>query len=184
MSGDGRSVWHRFGHDPRVAEHQHLRASDRDRDVVTEVLSEGFADGRLDREELDERQDRLRESRTLGDLPPIVADLVSDSAVPAVAPAAAAPAVPGRFRLDAEAAYRQRLVGAVSGFLIPTLICWVVWIAAGGGFPWPLFVTIGTVMGPIGVLASGRERQVAQVERELEEKARREERGLPPAEGD
>ncbi|KQT94552.1 hypothetical protein ASG49_06755 [Marmoricola sp. Leaf446] len=177
MSGDGLSVWQRFGHDPRVPEHQHLRASDRDRDVVTDVLSEAFADGRLDREELDERQDRLRAGRTLGDLTPLVADLVSD-AVPAVPGGGA---VEGRFRADAEAAYRQRVVGAMTSFLIPTLICWAVWFFAGGGFPWPLFVTLGTAMGPIGVLANGRERQVGQIERQLEEKARREERGLPPA---
>ena len=52
------------------------------------------------------------------------------------------------------------------------------------GFPWPLVVTLGTAVGPIGLLANGRERQVAQIERQLEEKARRDERGLPPAEGD
>ena len=52
------------------------------------------------------------------------------------------------------------------------------------GFPWPPFVTLGTMMGPIGLLANGRERQVAQVERQLEERTHREERGLPPAEAD
>lgn len=178
MSGVERTVWQRFGHDPRVPAHQHLRASDTDRDVVAEVLADGYADGRLDRDELDDRQDRLRASRTLGDLPPLVADLVSDTgSPPAVAPAA----TPGRFRDEAEAQYHQRLVGAVTSFLVPTLICWAVWFSVGKGFPWPVFVTLGTAMGPIGLLANGRERQVAQIERRLQEEARREERGLPPA---
>lgn len=178
MSGDGRSAWQRFGHDPRDPAHQHLRASDRDRDVVTELLSEAFADGRLDREELDERQDRLRASRTLGDLTPLVADLVSD-AVPAVPVGGT---VEGRFRADAEAAYRQRVVGAMTSFLIPTLICWAVWLSTTpGGFPWPLFVTLGTLVGPLGLFASGKDQLVGRIERELEEKARRGGRGLPPA---
>lgn len=175
--GVERAVWQRFGHDPRIPAHAHLRASDRDRDVVDELLAEGFADGRLDRGELDERQDRLRASLTLGDLPPLVADLVSDGTT--ATPGAGVPE--GRWRAEAEAQFRQRLVGAMTSFLIPTLICWVVWFSVGMGFPWPLFVTLGTMMGPIGLLANGRERQVAEIERHLEQKARREERGLPPA---
>lgn len=170
MSGEiERGTWSRFDHDPRLPAHQHLRAADRDRDVISDVLTQAFAEGRLDRDELDERQDRLREARTLGELPPLVRDLVSDQ-VSLRRPSSV-------LREEAEAQYRQRLVGAFGGFLVPTLICWVVWLLAGSGFPWPVFVTIGTLMGPIGVLANGREKQVGQIQRELEEKeARREER--------
>jgi len=170
MSGEiERGTWSRFDHDPRLPAHQHLRAADRDRDVISDVLTQAFAEGRLDRDELDERQDRLREARTLGELPPLVRDLVSDQ-VSLRRPSSV-------LREEAEAQYRQRLVGAFGGFLVPTLICWVVWLLAGCGFPWPVFVTIGTLMGPIGVLANGREKQVGQIQRELEEKeARREER--------
>lgn len=170
MSGEiERGTWSRFDHDPRLPAHQHLRAADRDRDVISEVLTQAFAEGRLDRDELDERQDRLREARTLGELPPLVRDLVSDQ-VSRRRPSSV-------LREEAEARYRQRLVGALGGFLVPTLICWVVWALTGYGFPWPLFVTIGTAMGPIGVLANGKQRQVAQIQRELEEKEdRREER--------
>lgn len=168
MSGEiERNGWARFDHDPRLPAHQHLRASDRDRDVVSEVLTEAFAEGRLDRGELDERQDRLSGARTLGELPPLVGDLVSDRVDPRTRSAA--------LRQEAEAQYRQRLLGALGGFLVPTLICWVVWASTGHGFPWPLFVTIGTMMGPIGVLANGREKQVGQIQRELEEKEERRE---------
>lgn len=179
MSGVERTVWQRFGHDPRVPAHQHLRASDSDRDVVGGVLADGYADGRLDRDELDDRQDRLRASRTLGDLPPLVADLVTDTDAPPAVPSAAAP---GRFRDQAEAQYRQRLVGAMTSFLVPTLICWVVWLwSTPGGFPWPLFVTLGTVLGPLNLVVSGKDQLVGRIERQLREKAQREERGLPPA---
>ncbi|GAB3997063.1 DUF1707 SHOCT-like domain-containing protein [Nocardioides marmoraquaticus] len=173
MSGEmPHGAWERFDHDPRLPAHRHLRASDRDRDVVSEVLTEAFAEGRLDRAELDERQDQLRAARTLGELPPLVRDLVSDQVVTR-RPSAA-------LRQEAEAQYRQRLVGAFGSFLVPTLICWVIWVSllvagTGTGFPWPLFVTIGTAMGPVGVLANGREKQIGQIQRDLEEKEERRE---------
>lgn len=162
-----RGVWGRFDHDPRTPAHQHLRASDRDRDVIGEVLTDAFAEGRLDRDELDERQDRLGAARTLGELPALVRDLVGDEvAVPRTSPVS--------MRAEAEAQYRQRLVGALTGFLVPTLICWVVWASVMfGEFAWPIFVTIGTGMGLVGVLAHGKEHQVGQIQRQLEEKEER-----------
>ena len=44
-----------FTEDPRRPDAAALRASDRDRDVVLGVLAEGYADGRLTKEEYDER---------------------------------------------------------------------------------------------------------------------------------
>ena len=40
------------------------------------VLAEAFADGRLDRQEFDERSDAVGAIRTLGELPGVIADLV------------------------------------------------------------------------------------------------------------
>src|SRR5680860_677387 len=74
MSG---SIWERFPHDPRHPEHAPLRASDRDRDVVNDVLGAAYADGRLTPEELDERGDQVAQAKTLGELPPIIRDLVA-----------------------------------------------------------------------------------------------------------
>ena len=68
--------WSAFERDPREQGSAGLRAADRDRDVVRQLLAEAFADGRLDREEFDERSDQVTHARTLGDLPPIVRDLV------------------------------------------------------------------------------------------------------------
>ena len=72
----GGTVWDRFSLDPRPAENAHLRASD-DRDAVNDLLGTAYAEGRLTREELDERTDRAAAAKTLGELPPIIADLVS-----------------------------------------------------------------------------------------------------------
>lgn len=171
-----RGVWQRFDHDPRLPSHAHLRASDLDRDVIADVLATAYGEGRLDRDELDERSDRLRATKTLGELPELVADLVVDRSAPR-------PAVRS-MRREAEEAYAARQRQALLSFLTPTLICWVIWFAVGMGFPWPLFVTIGTAMGPLAVLANGRERQVAEIQAKLESKEqRREERRRRRLEG-
>jgi hypothetical protein len=53
-----------------------LRASDADRDQVATVLSTAHAEGRLTREEHDERLDQLMAAKTFDDLLPITRDLV------------------------------------------------------------------------------------------------------------
>jgi len=53
-----------------------LRASDADRDQVANLLSTAYAEGRLNREEHDERIDQLMSARTFDDLIPITRDLV------------------------------------------------------------------------------------------------------------
>jgi hypothetical protein len=54
----------------------HLRASDADRDQVATVLSTAYAEGRLTREEHDERIDQLMAAKTFDELIPITRDLV------------------------------------------------------------------------------------------------------------
>jgi hypothetical protein len=53
-----------------------LRASDADRDQVATLLSTAYAEGRLSREEHDERTDQLMAAKTFADLLPITQDLV------------------------------------------------------------------------------------------------------------
>ncbi len=55
---------------------ERLRASNSDRERVLKVLREAAADGRLDLDEFQERSDRAQEARTLGELPPLTADLL------------------------------------------------------------------------------------------------------------
>lgn len=52
-----------------------MRASDADRDKYTAVLQDAFAEGRLTREEYDERLEAVYRARTYGDLEPLVSDL-------------------------------------------------------------------------------------------------------------
>ncbi|SPL88616.1 unnamed protein product [[Actinomadura] parvosata subsp. kistnae] len=53
-----------------------LRASDADRDRVTELLRAAVADGRLDLAEFDERLDAALSARTIDALAPLVTDLI------------------------------------------------------------------------------------------------------------
>ena len=69
-----------------------LRASDADRERVATLLNAAYAEGRLSREEHDERVDQLMVAKTFDDLVPITRDLVvvrpRDDSQPMTAPAA------------------------------------------------------------------------------------------------
>ncbi|MDQ6641608.1 MAG: hypothetical protein M3Y66_03835, partial [Actinomycetota bacterium] len=55
---------------------------------------------------------------------------------------------PSQLQARAEQKYAYARRNALVGFLIPNLVCWVIWLATGFGmgfyFPWPIFVTVGT----------------------------------------
>ena len=59
-----------------------LRASDRDRDQVVEILRVAAGDGRITAEELDERLDAALSARTIGDLSGLTADLPTEGMPP------------------------------------------------------------------------------------------------------
>jgi Domain of unknown function (DUF1707) len=58
-----------------MSRYESLRASDADRDAVTERLREAAGEGRLEPDELEERVDRALRARTYGELGRLVADL-------------------------------------------------------------------------------------------------------------
>lgn len=65
-----------------------IRASDGDREQVATVLSTAYAEGRLTREEHDERLDRVLTARTFDDLIPLTHDLVAAGPKAVVSPSA------------------------------------------------------------------------------------------------
>ena len=162
-------------HDPRDPAAAPLRASDADREVIHGVLAEAFADGRLDRSEYDERSASVLAARTLGELPPIVADLVpalpvrtSDGRVPLVA------ATSADIQRRAEEHWEDERRRAFLGFVGPTLICWTIWsLTMFGGFPWPLIVMAATIANLVNV-SSRRRAIVADEVRRLERKQAKE----------
>jgi hypothetical protein len=179
MAHVSEAFWREFELDPRHPSFAPLRASDRDRDLVNRVLGEGYAQGRLDRDELDSRATAVASARTLGELPPLVSDLVPPGPGPTDAT-----------RLVGSADLRERAVAswtrarrdAVWSFLYVSVICWVIWVAIGfdgehwnAGFPWPLFASAFTALN-VARIQYRREDLIADELRSLERKRERERR--------
>ena len=100
-----------------------VRVADADRERVVAALRTHAGEGRLDPGELGERVDGAVAARTPGDLAALTADLP----VPPRDPVA---------RAKAWGAEARTFVWVVA-------LLWVVWLATGAGFPWPVFPTLG-----------------------------------------
>ena len=173
-TGSSGSLWSRFEHDPRDAAYAGMRASDRDRAVVHDALAEAYAEGRIDREELDERTAQVDAAKRYGDLLPPLLDLTVDAAVPAVS-ARSHP----ELQRQAEGRYVEERNEALMGLLIPNLICWAIWFMTGhDGFVWPIFVLIPTGANFVRVLASRQ----SIVNRRVEKLERKQAKALEPPE--
>ena len=68
--------WQGFSADPRPPANRPLRASDADRDYATRLLDQARLDGRLTPAEQTDRAAAVTGSRTLGELAPLVSDLM------------------------------------------------------------------------------------------------------------
>ncbi|MFF2812978.1 DUF1707 domain-containing protein [Streptomyces sp. NPDC058000] len=94
-----------------------LRASDADRERVTEILWDALAEGRLDMAEFDERFDAAYQARTYGELERITADLPAAAPAPAPLSLRKEPAADG-----AVATWSERIVedarGSTSGIAV------------------------------------------------------------------
>ncbi|MDN4175330.1 DUF1707 domain-containing protein [Nocardioides sp. SOB77] len=178
---DPAATWASFTHDPRTKANRALRAADHDREVVRSVLAEAYADGRLTREEHDERSAGVVEARTLGDLSPLIGDLVPTTADAPSRHGALVQAGPDDLRRMAVREWESDRRSAVLAFIGPTLICWAVWLATSFGdgafdptFPWPLIVMAATGFHLVRTLVA-REELVAN---ELERLQRRQAKAL------
>lgn len=181
-------LWSSFTLDPRDRANAGIRASDADREVVHGVLSDAFGDGRLDHDELDERMAAAAAVRVLGQIPPLVLDLVPlrPPPDPSTRWLVGVPHADLVARAEREWVTRRR--AAVFTFLGTAVICWAVWAAVllgSGGeadFPWPLIVNAVMLLN-LGRVVLGREEIVAAEVRRLEKRKLRQERwprALPP----
>jgi hypothetical protein len=179
------SPWASFSQDPRRPEAAALRAADRDRDVVLGVLAEGYADGRLTKDEYDERAGATAIAKTLGELPVLILDLVPGPASRSSDDLALAS--PEELHARAVRSWQSSRRQAFSGLIMPSLVCWVIWVITGfhqgGGFdarfPWPVFVMLGTGANLVRVLVNKQE-IVLQEQQRLERKQRKALEGPKP----
>jgi hypothetical protein len=172
--GDMADLWSGFEHDPRDPAYAPMRAADRDRDVIVHALAEAYAEGRLTREEFDGRSDQVVSVRTLGELPPLVADLLPATALDARASSVPAKSDP---RQRAMEKYRRDRHEAVWAFLTASAVCWVIWLATNWneglhGVPWSAWVSLVTGLNVGRVLYQRHYINDTETER-LEKKAER-----------
>jgi hypothetical protein len=173
-------VWSSFTYDPRDPRYAGLRASDHDRTVVHQVLDEAYADGRLNREEYDERSARVDAIRALGDLRIVLDDLV---APPPSSERSLAHASRRELEVLAERAWRTKRREAAFSFLGASLVTTAIWFATCFGadgfdpyFFWPGFVIAFSLLHFVRVAGSHAE-IVDQEVRRLEKRRSKEQRG-------
>jgi hypothetical protein len=175
-----REVWSSFTHDPRDRQYQALRASDQDRSVLLQVLSDAYADGRLDRDEFDERSDAARTVRTLGDIDPLLRDLVPAKPEPGGSLVAASRSDLERLAHQHWQAKRRE---AVFSFVGASTLSTAIWFATGFGddgwepyFFWPAFIIILSLLNLIRTAATRQEivnGEIRRLERRREKDQRR-----------
>jgi hypothetical protein len=106
-----------------------LRASDADRDAVTERLREAAGEGRLAPDELEQRVDGALRARTYGELAPLVADLPRRPNSPWRPPGGGARAVAKPVMLGAAllaaAVVALAIVAVVVVLLLAAAACWL-----------------------------------------------------------
>jgi hypothetical protein len=170
------SVWREFEHDPRDPAYAGMRASDRDRAVVFDVLATAYAEGRLDRDELDERTAAVTAAKTYADLLPPLRDLTADAV-----PARFSSVPSGDLERQARLYYSEKLRESFFGLLVPNLICWAIWFMSGhNAFIWPIFVLIPTGLNFLRVATS----RGAIVQERVEKLQRRQAKAIEAAQGD
>ena len=137
------------------AQQDRIRVSDADREQVTARLREHFAEGRLTREELDERITAALNAKTFGDLRPVMADLPEPA--PVLAGAGARPLPRG---IRPGPVYVRRGPRLLPFALLVLLIAA---LAPGTGFVFLAllqgFLLIAAVAGVMGLFAAHRFRR-------------------------
>ena len=175
--GAPEEVWRRFAHDPRDPATAGLRAADADREIIHGVLVDAFADGRLDREEYDERSGAAWKARTLGELPPLVSDLVPERAPVAHPKAGLLFATAADLQHMAVQRWEEARRHALVGFVGASLVCWAIWVAVNledglslrEDFPWP-FIVMGVSLANLVRTIVGRKEIISEEVQRLERK--------------
>jgi hypothetical protein len=111
-----------------------MRASDKERDSVVEVLRDAYTDGRITLEEFDDRTSAAYASKTWGDLRDLTSDLPVEPVLGAGLPQRPAHRQPVAQVMPT--APRQRYDGRSRpmGRLLPVIFAWIM-IAAAAGSP-------------------------------------------------
>ena len=113
-----------------------IRLSDAERETASQALGEHYAQGRLDADEHAERHERIWAARTIGEIPPVFADLPGGSPLH---PAVATTPWPGAARRPAFVA-PPRPSGRRRGFPLPLKVLLVIGLVLLIAKGWPLIL--------------------------------------------
>lgn len=126
----------RFTADPRRPRNADVRVGHADRDLVADLLGDAYAVGKLDTVEYNERLDKAMEIRTVGEVMPLVGDLM------------VVPAGMGR-----SAGHGRRLASSILFLIAGTVVALnvVIWLLASISarellYFWPMWVAVGMVV--------------------------------------
>jgi len=174
-----REVWSSFTHDPRDSRYAPIRASDHDRIVVQQVLDEAYADGRLDRDEYEQRSEQALGVRVLGELNPLLGDLVVRQPSTGTS---LAHATRSDLEAMAERHWRTKRREASFSFLGASLVTTAIWFATSwrhGGFDpyffWPAFVIAFSLLNLVRTAMSRTEivdHEIRRLERQRDKQQR------------
>ena len=111
-----------------------IRASDKERESVVDVLRDAYTDGRITLEEFEERTSAAYASKTWTDLRELTSDLPVEPVLGADLPQRPPPPQPVAPVMPAMPRPRQDGRGRPLGKLLPVIFAWIM-IAAAAGSP-------------------------------------------------
>jgi hypothetical protein len=111
-----------------------IRASDKERESVVDVLRDAYTEGRLTLEEFDERTSAAYASKTWADLRELTADLPVEPVLGAGLPQRQSHAQPATQMIPSAPRQRQGGHYRPLGRLLPVIFVWIM-IAAAAGSP-------------------------------------------------
>lgn len=184
----GGGDWSGFTADPRA--NPGLRASDADRSRASSIVSAAYADGRLNRDEFDQRIGQAASARELGELVPVLSDLVAVRPAPSHGPAggAAAPIAPNPVPVVGPTGLRG-LLGRMPSWWIGLAVMfnaiWLMTVLTSGHliYYWPMWPMFGTAIPVVVALMTGKpidQRRAARDEYRAQRRAVRRGEVPPP----
>ncbi|MEZ4669334.1 MAG: 2TM domain-containing protein [Anaerolineae bacterium] len=85
-----------------------------------------------------------------------------------------------RQRVEKRFKKRQEFITHFLAFVLGNIMVWTIYGLVGGGFPWPIFVTVGWAIGLVGHgyyyindYGAGAQRREAEIQREIERERER-----------
>ncbi|MFT3971597.1 MAG: DUF1707 domain-containing protein [Micropruina sp.] len=153
-SGSGQG-WSGFSADPRNPQYQQLRASDADRTKASGMLADAYAEGRLDNDEYNQRLDQVMSSKSLGELVPVLSDIVPAASGPSAPPLAA------HFGQGAKPRWLAQFPRWWISMAVMFNLIWLMTVLTSGHmiYYWPMWPMVGTAIPMIMGFMNGGNRR-------------------------